>query len=710
MFSHISTFIACVGMTRSIGEIGREDPRFSILFELADLAPNVNFTTPFGLTVFAPTDEAFEALGDETLGALRDPANLEALESFLLNHAFDGNIYSSGLTSVLPTRSESVEGLSAYWYMDGETVKMNGADIIEVDTLGRNGVYHVINQVLLPPSIIGLLGDIPEFTVGEFSFTSLLGALELADLTSALDINNLNRPRLFTIFAPTDDAFANAPDIVTKFTQPEWTRTHLRELLIYHAAAGTINSTTVVESPVIETIEGDELTVTVDGDTVMIEDATVVTVDHFPYNGVIHGLSQVLIPPSLNQNIVEFLSGDGRFTELVGAVTTAGLADELQGEGPLTVFAPTDEAFAAIDTSGLTPEQLVQILLYHVAGANVMLENALEVPTLNGASVLLSVTEEERKVNDANIANDEVLVSNGIIYVIDAVLLPPDDTPPPTPAPVTPPPTPISGPDNCMHSIAVECVDSNGVDCSEAFPESLQCEAPATSLSMKYNGGDCEQTFNMQSNLFTGCANGRDGRVPNLVDPVFIVVESDDFTSLFSGMVEVGEVYEMTLGGEPLHAGATISIFLNSTRIQETRLQTVRLNPSCVESIVAMNNKFGANQVVGWQNDVQGTVDSIAPQTLTFNYEITNTGTAPSTPVSLESTFTGTGPGVIAGSANLANVVLNPNQSTTVSIPVEDVSMDERRTILVESTIVGTNSANTECRDSDETEFQVGFV
>jgi len=696
-------------LTKSIGQIKREDPRFTILFELADLVPAVNFTNPIGLTVFAPTDDAFNALGPEVLEALRDPENLEALEAFLLHHEFNGNIYSSGLIPVLPTRSTSLEGTSAYWYLDGETVKINGADIIEVDTLGRNGVFHVIDEVMLPPSIIGLLEDLPVFTVGAFSFTNLLDAIELADLTGALDISNLNNPRLFTVFAPTDAAFANAPAILTKFTQPEWTRTHLREVLLYHAAEGRIPSADVVSSPSIETESGEELTVTVDGDSVKINDADVVTVDHFAYNGVIHGISQVLIPPTLTQNIVEILANDGRFTELVTAVGSADLTDALQGEGPLTVFAPTDAAFAAIDTSELTLEQLTAILLYHVAGENVILENGLSVPTLNGANVLLTITEEERKVNDANIEEDRILASNGIIYVIDAVLLPAAATPAPTPVAVTPSPTPETGPDNCMHSIEVECVNSDGVDCSEAFPESLQCEGQATALSMKYLGGDCDQSFNMQSNLFAACADGRVAGVPNLVDRVFIEVESDNFAVLFRGMVSPGEVYTLTAGGEPLSQGATVSIFQNRTTIRETRLQTARFNPSCVDSVVAIGNKFGANQVVGWENAAQGTVNSTALQTLTFNYGITNTGIVTSNPQFLVANFTDGGPFSLVARVNFTNAVLQPNGSTTVSIPVEGVSLDGRRTIRIETQVVGTNPAGSECSDNDISEIEVGF-
>ena len=151
--------------------------------------------------------------------------------------------------------------------------------------------------------------------------------------------------------------------------------------------------------------------------------------------------------PPTEPDIVDVLASDPRFTTLVEAVILAGLAPPLQGEGPLTVFAPTNDAFAAIDTSGLTIEQLNSVLLYHVVGGEVLLEDGLSVTTLNGAEVVLTVAFDETQVNEANI-EETILASNGIIYVIDAVLIPPPslDTTAPTPGVDTPPPAPVEDP------------------------------------------------------------------------------------------------------------------------------------------------------------------------------------------------------------------------------------------------------------------------
>jgi uncharacterized surface protein with fasciclin (FAS1) repeats len=129
--------------------------------------------------------------------------------------------------------------------------------------------------------------------------------------------------------------------------------------------------------------------------------------------------------------IVDVAVADGRFTTLVEAVTAAGLAGTLSGEGPFTVFAPTDDAFAALPEGTLEtvladPEgQLTDILTHHVvAGAlsaeDVLVETSIE--TLQGGA--LTVTSDPPMVNDANIVVTDVQASNGVIHVIDAVLLP----------------------------------------------------------------------------------------------------------------------------------------------------------------------------------------------------------------------------------------------------------------------------------------------
>ena len=139
-----------------------------------------------------------------------------------------------------------------------------------------------------------------------------------------------------------------------------------------------------------------------------------------------------------DEDIVDVAIGAGTFNTLVAAVQAADLVDALKGEGPFTVFAPTDEAFAALPEgtveSLLLPENkelLISILLYHVVSGSVLAADVVgldSATTLNGASIDISVSDSGVMINNANVVQADVVASNGVIHIIDAVLLPPTAT------------------------------------------------------------------------------------------------------------------------------------------------------------------------------------------------------------------------------------------------------------------------------------------
>jgi uncharacterized surface protein with fasciclin (FAS1) repeats len=136
--------------------------------------------------------------------------------------------------------------------------------------------------------------------------------------------------------------------------------------------------------------------------------------------------------------VVDVAVASGEFPTLVAAIEAAGLVETLSGEGPFTVFAPTEEAFAAaLDALGLTAEELLadtelltSVLTYHVLPTEAMAEAVLtldgeSVATVNGADVMISVDGDTVMVNDATVVQTDIKTSNGVIHVIDAVLIPP---------------------------------------------------------------------------------------------------------------------------------------------------------------------------------------------------------------------------------------------------------------------------------------------
>jgi uncharacterized surface protein with fasciclin (FAS1) repeats len=181
------------------------------------------------------------------------------------------------------------------------------------------------------------------------------------------------------------------------------------------------------------------------------DNANVIITDIEASNGVIHVIDAVILPPSIvaasaetemaedemmdAKSIAEIAVEDGRFTTLVAALEAAGLVDTLAGEGEFTVFAPTDDAFAALPEGTVAslledPEgALTDILLYHVTAGVVPAETVITLeaaPTLQGEDIKISVVDGQVFLNDTvKVIITDIMASNGIIHVIDAVLLPP---------------------------------------------------------------------------------------------------------------------------------------------------------------------------------------------------------------------------------------------------------------------------------------------
>jgi len=274
--------------------------------------------------------------------------------------------------------------------------------------------------------------DIVDTAVADGRFTTLAAALTAADL-----VETLKGEGPFTVFAPTDDAFAALPaGTVESLLLPENLET-LKSILLYHVVSGKVMAADVVTLESAETVGGSPISIKVeDGKVYLNETVQVIITDVEASNGVIHVIDSVLLPPAELSDIVDTAVADGRFTTLAAALTAADLVETLKGEGPFTVFAPTDDAFAALPAgtveSLLLPENLEtlkSILLYHVVSGKVM---AADVVTLESAETVggspISIKVEDGKVylnETVQVIITDVEASNGVIHVIDAILLPP---------------------------------------------------------------------------------------------------------------------------------------------------------------------------------------------------------------------------------------------------------------------------------------------
>lgn len=270
--------------------------------------------------------------------------------------------------------------------------------------------------------------DIVDTAVGAGSFQTLVAAAKAAGL-----VDTLKGEGPLTVFAPTDDAFAKLPEgTVETLLKPE-NKAKLAGILAYHVVPGKVMAADVVSVTGAKTVQGQQVDVKVDGSTVMIDGATVVKTDIDCDNGVIHVIDSVILPA--DKNIVETAVGAGSFKTLVAAVKAAGLVETLSGDGPFTVFAPTDEAFAKLPEgtveSLLKPEnkqKLIDILTYHVVSGRVYSSDAVAAKTaktLQGSSLTVNVGESGATINNAGLVSTDIDSSNGVIHVIDSVLMPP---------------------------------------------------------------------------------------------------------------------------------------------------------------------------------------------------------------------------------------------------------------------------------------------
>ncbi len=411
--------------TASIVDIAIADGRFETLLTAvveADLAETLAGEGPF--TVFAPTDEAFGLLPDGTIEALL--ADIPALTEILLYHVVSGEVLAEEVISL--SEAETLSGEKVAIRVEMGNVYINDAQVIITDIIADNGVIHVIDSVLLPPAEESF-GSIVDIAVEDGRFETLVFALSEADLAETLAGDGP-----FTVFAPTDDAFDLLPDGTIEALLADIPA--LTDILLYHVVSGEVLAETVVTLDEAETLLGATVSIRVEMGNVFINDAQVIITDILADNGVIHVIDSVLLPPADESfgTIVDIAVEDGRFETLVAALQAADLADALAGEGPFTVFAPTDDAFdllpdGANEALFADIPALTEVLLYHVVSGEVLAEDVVSLDnmfTLLGRRAEIQVEDGNVFINDAQIIITDIRADNGVIHVIDSVLLPPE--------------------------------------------------------------------------------------------------------------------------------------------------------------------------------------------------------------------------------------------------------------------------------------------
>jgi uncharacterized surface protein with fasciclin (FAS1) repeats len=429
-----------------------------------------------GATILAPTNDAFvatlESLGlsaDEVLG------NTDLLTQILTYHILPDRYFFRNLTS--GPAITTLQGEDVQFDLTDGVFTVNGVGVSDIDNVASNGIIQVIDGVLIPQSATSqpepqVLPTAPPTGVAETKpsladvlandpdgrFTTLLAAVGAAGLGDA--VANLDGA---TILAPTNDAFTASLETLglspaDVLANPDL----LTQILTYHILPGEYFFRNLTSGPAITTLQGEDVQFDLTDGVFTVNGVNISDIDNVASNGIVQVLDGVLVPPSVmsmmqppaeatpvpeatetttdanaRPTIVEWLTNDadGRFTTLLAAVEAAGIAPAIVGLDGATVLAPTNDAFAAaFDFLGVSAEDVLanqallgQVLRAHIIPGEYFFRNLTSGPslgTLAGSNVQFNLTDGVFTVNNVGISDVDNVAANGIIHVLDGVILP----------------------------------------------------------------------------------------------------------------------------------------------------------------------------------------------------------------------------------------------------------------------------------------------
>jgi len=428
-------------MPATVVEAARAAGDFNTLLaalEATGLDETLEGAGPF--TVLAPTDAAFALLpaGLVDLGvipapapamggagapqaALTEPQIIQVLQYHVLNEALTAEEVTGG-----DTITPLVGGPISVQVLEDGTVVLDGRVQIETTNIETgNGIVHIIDAVLLPEDLQSTL-NVVEILSASPRFSTLVGAVGGEGL--ALTLSGTNEGNGFTVFAPTNEAFDRLPGMLVADLAMAGS---LDDVLLYHVIGSEIDSQAAIAAAgsSVPTASPDGegnflLAVDVDGDGDLFLDGRtqVIATDIEASNGIIHVIDSVLVPGvDFPGTVVEALAAYPRFDSLVDAVLDEDLAGAVTD---VTVFAPTNDAFAAVtDLGGNT---LADVLAYHLLG-DVLDSGSLGATetTLQGSDISIGVNGGVVINGSSNVIFADIGATDGIIHVIDEVLVPP---------------------------------------------------------------------------------------------------------------------------------------------------------------------------------------------------------------------------------------------------------------------------------------------
>lgn len=405
----------------TIYDIVSTNSNLTTLKEVIDLAGlNTSLEEDDNITVFAPTDNAFDALPQAELDALLDDPN-GSLRTLLLNHTHNGELFFPDLSAGRVLTMQG--GLEAKINIRADGLYINDAKFLIFEIRADNGIVHIIDAIIEEPAerntVYDIIQDSDDHTILEF-------AVDVAGLQ-----NNLTSEDDITIFAPTDDAFNALPaDMLSDLlADPSGI---LQQLLLYHSYDGLLLSANLTDGRKFTMLNGLQVEIDIRAEGIFVNNARIILEDLVADNGVVHVIDAVIEEPAEAFTVYDVIRNSTDHTIMKFAIDAAKLRTSLNTDDNLTVFAPTDDAFNNLPSSVLNallsdPQgALRKALLYHVYDDELFandLTDGLKITMLNGLEVEVEIKAEGIFVNDALIILEDLQADNGVVHVVDAVVM-----------------------------------------------------------------------------------------------------------------------------------------------------------------------------------------------------------------------------------------------------------------------------------------------
>jgi len=376
-------------------------------------------------TMFAPTNAAFDLLPEGTVDAVL-AAGGETLDNLLLGHVIEGNLLADDLAAGTMATS-TLGGTELSFEVNDDGAFVNGAQITVFDIEASNGTLHVIDMVILADDEPFEGSTVYEIIQNSDDHTTLESAIDAAELDGPL-----SEAGPFTVFAPTDQAFAILGDDLDAILADQ---AMLTDILSYHVTSGALSSEDLENGQMLTTLQGGEALISIFGESIFIEQARVVLADIVADNGIVHVIDVVLTPPP-TFTVLDIINESEDHTIFASALAASGLDVTIDGggffsNGPVTIFAPTDAAFEALPEGELDAllddptGDLVGIIYNHIVAGNFLaadLSEGVELSSFSGEVLTVALDGDNVFINDAQVVTPDLQADNGVLHVIDSII------------------------------------------------------------------------------------------------------------------------------------------------------------------------------------------------------------------------------------------------------------------------------------------------